>query len=1174
MPLNPEFIEYQEQLSSGNLTTGNRTHGLGYIPSPVRQSGVKADNIMRASLQQLEGYPSVYDLRSLLKVTPVKDQGSAGTCWAFATYASMESFLMPSEIRDFSENNLKNRAGFDLNVNNGGGNIDMSTAYLTRWDGPVNEADDPYNPYTVTSPSGLAVQKHVQDVLYLPSYYGPSDLGNIKSAIMSYGAVYARMEWGDAYYNPVYRSYYYSSGSTAGGHAVTIVGWNDNYDRNWFNSPPPGNGAFIVKNSWGTGWGENGYFYVSYYDRAIADVSAVFMAEPASNYDNIYQYDPLGWTYNIGIYSDVAWFANVFAARSNETLRAVGFYVPEEGDNCDIYVFNETGLVATKLGIINPPMGYHTFVLDTPVPIKSGERFSVEVKVDCPGWLYSYVCAEMPQWGYSSKATANASESFISFDGESWDDITTGFPGTSLCLKAYTSDPQSLQFSPTSYNVNRNVGTVTLTITKSGSTGQSATVNYYTTDGTALAGNDYTAKSGQITFQPSDTTKTITIDIKDIPGYKDKSFYVNLSALVNATIGTNASATITIRNSHMPIQQIDYPVMSSNPDLNQKGGVSGRVTTSNNSIGIANTDVYIVNRNNTSQYYWHGTTNAQGFFQVIDVNNTWNDTVNGYLPQYKMYCFDSLLGEGCSNNFTVEVGSNAWAAIIIIPSPAHLTLSSGNGTIVANDSDNTTISAYVTDPLNNPVRDGFNVLFSLSDNSTGKGLFGPDNSSAPTGNSIIASTVNGYAKVRFGWATGTGINRINATWIDNPDINDTLVETILQSPPSLIGFGMGPCTVNENDGVVTITLLKKGYSSANASITYTTAGGNATAGTNYQVTSGTIVFRPAETVKTFTIQIVDDGVYDHQKLFYVSLSDPINAAIAGNNLPISINNVDNAPVIQFEAPSMSVYDNVSIVTINVTKTGNTKMNASVSYYTVNHTAEAGLDFVNASGSLTFAPGETKKNFTLTILLDVSYEDYELFDALLNNPDNATLNTYMKHTVCIISSVSHNVTINLTQGWNLISIPVNNVTLRASDLVGNVSLGVDMVAVYNKSISAFTIYYSGALPWKNMQLSPDIAYFVHGTKRSAFGVTGVSLPAHYTSITRGWNMVGWSCLAKVNASEVFNRISLSMIARYNNSIGIYQIYYPGALPVKNFTLTGGEGYFIYSDVPAVQQLYIG
>ena len=137
------------------------------------------------------GLPSVYDLRTLGKVTPVKDQGSAESCWTFGTYASLESCLLLTEDRDFSENNLKNNHGFDSHPNDDGGNAFMSTAYLLRWSGPINESDDPYDPYTTTSPLDLTAQKHVQEVLRLPD----RNKDQIKNAIISYGAVSTAMCW-------------------------------------------------------------------------------------------------------------------------------------------------------------------------------------------------------------------------------------------------------------------------------------------------------------------------------------------------------------------------------------------------------------------------------------------------------------------------------------------------------------------------------------------------------------------------------------------------------------------------------------------------------------------------------------------------------------------------------------------------------------------------------------------------------------------------------------------------------------------------------------------------------------------------------------------------------------------------------------------------------------------
>ena len=184
----------------------------------------------------------------------------------------------------------------------------MSTAYLARWTGPVNTSDDPYNDTSSFSPTelGLPIHKHVQNVTFLPTRNGPTDNLDIKQAIINYGGVATDLYF-DPYntnsnnYNQNTYSYYYN-GETQADHEVTIMGWDNSFSKNNFSTTPPGDGAFIIKNSWGTtaaDWGDvkndNGYFYVSYYDSNIGyDENALFMAETPKDYTNIYQYDPLG----------------------------------------------------------------------------------------------------------------------------------------------------------------------------------------------------------------------------------------------------------------------------------------------------------------------------------------------------------------------------------------------------------------------------------------------------------------------------------------------------------------------------------------------------------------------------------------------------------------------------------------------------------------------------------------------------------------------------------------------------------------------------------------------------------------------------------------------------------------------------------------------------------------
>jgi C1A family cysteine protease len=406
------------------------------MPSTVDLSHTKGQ-LFQASAVAL---PSKYDLRALGKVTAVKDQGSSGCCWAFSTYGSLESTLLVStgQPLDLSENNLKNTHGFNWGPNTGGNDM-ISSAYLVRWSGPVNETDDPYNPMSTSSPSKLPVAKHVQNIYYIPAKKSATDLSNIKYAIMTNGAVDSTIYYGSTYYKTTTHSYYLPADKSYGpNHGITIVGWDDNYSAGNFTTRPPGNGAFIVKNSWGKSWGENGYFYVSYYDRNIGTDNTVFTAENKYNYNYIYQYDTLGWIGSMGYGGTSGWFENTYTATSNQNLKAVGFYMPQVNSQYQIYVLKgSTNVTAAATSGTKSTPGYYTIPLASPVYLPGNTSFTIKVKLTTPGYSYP-ISVEYPISGYSSGAKAGPGQSYISSNGVTWTDTTTVRLNMNVCLKAYT----------------------------------------------------------------------------------------------------------------------------------------------------------------------------------------------------------------------------------------------------------------------------------------------------------------------------------------------------------------------------------------------------------------------------------------------------------------------------------------------------------------------------------------------------------------------------------------------------------------------------------------------------------------------------------------------------------------------------------------------------------------
>lgn len=469
--------------NSTNTSSNYTSHGYGYNSFEDSSSGADVNDdfsnplkfqyltgVLIFSPEELENLPSSYDLRLLGRVTPVKDQNPLGTCWDFATLGALESSLLPFESWNFSENNIKNilsysyPEGFDRTFT-GGGDWLAPLAYFTRYSGPVLAIDDPYNTTSDYSPPGLTPVKHVQGAVIIPPRANSTDNAQYKVAIMKYGAVVAQMcIYGD-YYNSSSYAYYFNDSEPIN-HDICLVGWDDNYSRMNFLTPPPGDGAFIVRNSWGTDWGDGGYFYMSYYDTRLATQGGCVFTntENTTNYNQVYQYDPYGLVNMTGFTGETAWFSNVFTANTTNPLKAASFYSlgPNSTYNVSVYLNPEnnnptSGILSYwKNGVIASP-GYNTIPFDNYIPLSIGQMFSVVVKITSPG-IQSPVAYEYPLVNYSSRATSNFGEGFISSDGVTWLDMAGVISNASICLKAFTVSAAGLVLSQETDNLNPQLG--------------------------------------------------------------------------------------------------------------------------------------------------------------------------------------------------------------------------------------------------------------------------------------------------------------------------------------------------------------------------------------------------------------------------------------------------------------------------------------------------------------------------------------------------------------------------------------------------------------------------------------------------------------------------------------------------------------------------------------------
>lgn len=403
----------------------------------VEQNQARAmDNAAGASI-----LPARYDLRERQRMPLVKDQGKYGTCWAFAALSAMESALMPEESPIFSPDHMSIQNHFYLEQADGG-NYTMGMAYLLAWEGPVYEAQDPYGDHV--SPDGLQPVKHVQEIQIIEL----KDYEKIKEAVLKYGGVQTSIysavtgpQPDSEYYNSANSAYCYM-GSEAPNHDVLIIGWDDHYPRENFNTPLEGDGAFICQNSWGEQFGEDGVFYISYYDVNIGSHNVVYTGiEDTDNYASIHQSDLCGWVGQLGYGRDSIYGANVYLADRDEDLQAAGFYALGKDTGYELFVVPEfTGIdsLSQARKVAEGHLGnagYYTVPFDVSVPVQAGEKFAVVLHITTPG-TEKPLAIEFAADEFTSIVDLADGEAYISVTGRRWESLEET-QESNLCLKAY-----------------------------------------------------------------------------------------------------------------------------------------------------------------------------------------------------------------------------------------------------------------------------------------------------------------------------------------------------------------------------------------------------------------------------------------------------------------------------------------------------------------------------------------------------------------------------------------------------------------------------------------------------------------------------------------------------------------------------------------------------------------
>ena len=547
----------------------------------------------------------------------------------------------------------------------------------------------------------------------------------------------------------------------------------------------------------------------------------------------------------------------------------------------------------------------------------------------------------------------------------------------------------TLALNSSTYSVNENGGTVTITISRTGGSDGIASIDFTTVNDTATAIDDFTSTSGTLIWSNADSSdKTFNIPITNDSTYEaTETLIVNLSNVAGASLGLS-SATVSINDDDAMPGTISFNATAYSVDEN---GVTTTITVSRTggSDGVVSVDY--ASANNTAT--------AGSDYEAVTGTFIWNNADNAD-KTFTIAISDDSIYEGNEsitlslNNITGGATTGTSDVILTIvendtaPLQGSLSISSTNDTIAEN-SGSFTVSVTRIGGSDGDVSIDYatnnNTALASSDfvNSSGTLNWLDGDASDKTitiyvsDDSIYESTEN-FSIVLSNPQGGADIG------------NSSVVMSIVDNDavPGTLGLTETVYSISETGLTATISVKRTGSSDGIVTVDYVSSNGTAIAGTDFMATTGSLSWANGDTAnKTFTVEIINDDLYELNETVLINIFNPTNGASLGiTSSTLSIIDNDAVPgTISLSAITYSVIENINTATITVNRTVGSNGAVSVDYTTADITALAGTDYTATSGTLNWADSDTaSKTVIINIVDDTIFEDDESLQFNLTN----------------------------------------------------------------------------------------------------------------------------------------------------------------------------------------------